>query len=201
MKKILHFITQPTDQKISKEILVLAYPVIISNLSRVLMNVVDMGMVGHLGANALAAVGMGSMLVWVFISMGISLRTATQTLSSRRLGQQRFSECGTAFRNGFVLAIIFGCSISVLGYMNAEYIVSYFMSDPNVIPMCNDYTSIGYLSVYFMVASFVFQGFYTGVEKTKIHMIVTITSNIINLYLNAGLIYGSETLNNFFVST
>jgi Na+-driven multidrug efflux pump len=37
------------------------------------MNVVDMGMVGHLGANALAAVGMGSMLVWVFISMGISL--------------------------------------------------------------------------------------------------------------------------------
>ena len=165
------------------------------------MNVVDMGMVGHLGANALAAVGMGSMLVWVFISMGISLRTATQTLSSRRLGQQKLSECGTAFRNGFVMAIIFGCSISILGYKNAEYIVPYFMSDPDVIPMCYDYTSIGYLSVFFMVSSFVFQGFYTGVEKTKIHMIVTITSNIINLYLNAGLIYGSETLNNFFADS
>jgi len=162
------------------------------------MNIVDMGMVGHLGANALAAVGMGSMLVWVFISMGISLRTATQTLSSRRLGQRKFSECGTAFRNGFVMAIIFGCSISALGYMNAERIVSYFMSDSNVIPMCNDYTSIGYLSVFFMVASFVFQGFYTGVERTKVHMVVTITSNIINLYLNAGLIYGSEGINNFF---
>jgi len=165
------------------------------------MNVVDMGMVGHLGANALAAVGMGSMLVWVFISMGISLRTATQTLSSRRLGQQKFSECGTAFRNGFVLAIIFGCSISVLGYMNAEQIVSYFMSDPNVIPMCNDYTSIGYLSVYFMVASFVFQGFYTGVEKTKFLMTVNITSNVINVYLNAGLIYGSEGVKSFFSET
>ena len=201
MKKLFHFIAKPGDIQISKEILFLAYPVIISNLSRVLMNIVDMGMVGHLGANALAAVGMGSMLVWVFISMGISLRTATQTLSSRRLGQRKFSECGTAFRNGFVMAIIFGCSISVLGYIHTERIVSYFMSDPNVIPMCNDYTSIGYLSIFFMVASFVFQGFYTGVERTKVHMVVTITSNIINLYLNAGLIYGSEGLNNFFANS
>ena len=36
---------------------------------------------------------------------------------------------------------------------------------------------------------FVFQGFYSGVEETRVHMVVTITSNILNVYLNAGFIY------------
>ena len=53
------------------------------------MGIIDMGMVGRLGANAIAAVGMGSMIVWVLMSLGISLRTATQTLSARRLGQKK----------------------------------------------------------------------------------------------------------------
>ena len=39
-----------------------------------------------------------------------------------------------------------------------------------------------------------FQGFYTGIEKTKVHLSVTITSNIINAYLNAGFIYGKDKI-------
>ena len=52
----------PQDKAISKEILNLALPVILSNLSRVLMSMVDVAMVGRLGAEALAATGMGAML-------------------------------------------------------------------------------------------------------------------------------------------
>ena len=51
------------------------------------MGLADMAMVSRLGATALAATGMGSLLVWVFLSMGIGVRTAVQTVSSRRLGQ------------------------------------------------------------------------------------------------------------------
>jgi multidrug resistance protein, MATE family len=77
------------DKAISNEVIALSIPVILSNISRVLMGIIDMGMVGRLGANAIAAVGMGSMIVWVLMSLGISLRTATQTLSARRLGQKK----------------------------------------------------------------------------------------------------------------
>jgi len=200
MKKLITFIIYPRDAHISREIIVLALPVIISNLSRVIMGIVDIAMVGHLGAHALAAVGMGSILVWTFISAGISLRTATQTLSSRRLGQKNYSECGTALRNGHVMALIAGSVISYFGWKYSTEIASLFMKDPQVLPQCIEYTSYGFLSVYFLMASFVFQGFFTGVEKTAVHMKVTIASNMINVYLNAGLIFGSETLNVFFQS-
>ena len=42
-----------------------------------------------------------------------------------------------------------------------------------------------------------FQGFYTGIEKTKIHMKVVLASNAINFYLNVGLIFGSNYIEEF----
>ena len=59
----------PQDYKIFKAVWFLALPVIISNLSRVLMSLVDVAMVGRLGPEALAAAGMGGMLVWGALSL------------------------------------------------------------------------------------------------------------------------------------
>tara|TARA_S200000501_G_scaffold378831_1_gene444033 strand:- start:132 stop:1547 length:1416 start_codon:yes stop_codon:yes gene_type:complete len=188
------------DASISNEIILLSIPVIISNISRVLMGLIDMVMVGRLGPNSIAAVGMGSMIVWVLMSLGISLRTATQTLSARRLGQKEYQDCGHALRNGQLLAFIIGVPISIISFSYTEKIVTIFISDPNVTELCIDYTKYCFLGVYTTLASFVFMGFYTGIEKPKIHMKVTIYSNIINIYFNIGLIYGSENIKAYFNS-
>ena len=50
------------------------------------MGLIDTMMVGHLGAKAIAGVGMASMVTWVVMSLGIAFRTGTQTVVSRRLG-------------------------------------------------------------------------------------------------------------------
>ena len=50
----------PQDKAISREVFTLALPVILSNLSRVLMSLIDVAMVGRLGAAAIAATGDGS---------------------------------------------------------------------------------------------------------------------------------------------
>ena len=44
------------------------------------MGLLDTIMVGHLGANAIAAVGMASMVTWAAMSIGIAFRTGTQTV-------------------------------------------------------------------------------------------------------------------------
>ena len=110
---------RPRNVEISKKIKLLALPIIASNLSRVAMNMADVAMVGQLGAPALAATGMGSMLVWAVVSFGISLRTATQTVASRRLGQKKYFECGTAMHNGHLLAFLYGVPAAAAGYFFA----------------------------------------------------------------------------------
>ncbi|MDP6133105.1 MAG: MATE family efflux transporter, partial [Candidatus Marinimicrobia bacterium] len=186
------------DKRISSEIITLAIPIIFSNLSRVVMGLTDMAMVSRLGAVALAATGMGSLLLWVVMSMGIGVRTAVQTVTSRRLGQKIFHECGHALHNGIILVLIIAIPATLFGTYYAHEIAELFLDDLLVISQCANYIHIGFYGVFFVLAAFAFQGFYTGVEETKIHMKVTIVSNIINVYLNAGLIYGSEGIKIFF---
>ena len=84
---VLKALLFPGDFKIFKAVWFLAFPVIISNLSRVIMSLVDVAMVGHLGPEALAATGMGGMLAWGALSIVLGIRTSVQTITSRRLGQ------------------------------------------------------------------------------------------------------------------
>ena len=188
----------PQDKPVSKELFTLAFPVILSNLSRVLMSVVDVAMVGRLGAAALAATGMGAMLFWGALSLVIGIRTGVQTVASRRLGQKKYNQCGTALHNGLFMATVYGFPVSIAGWWLAKDFIPFFINDIKATSLTIEYSSIIFLGLLFSAYSFVFQGFYTGVEKTKIHMRVSITSNIVNVYLNAGLIYGSEGVKLFF---
>ena len=140
-------------------------------------------------------------MFWGALSLTLGVRTAVQTVSSRRLGQNLDKQSGTAFHNGIYMATAYGVPVSLLGWAFVDSVVPFFVNDVHATPLAIEYTSVVFLSLAFSAYSFVFQGFYTGVEKTKIHMTVTITSNIINLYLNAGLIYGSEGVRLFINET
>lgn len=188
------------DTSLFKEVMLLALPVIISNISRVFMHITDTAMVGHLGKNELVAVAMSGMIVWIAISVGIGFRIATQSIAARRVGQGKFSECGVSLRNGQFMCFVFTVPLSFFGYYFSDNIVRLFLNDVAVIPICSVYLSIVSFSVYFSVAAFVFQGFYTGIEKTTVLMYVTIISNLLNIYLNAALIYGYNNIYLFFDS-
>ncbi len=191
-------ILEPKDKDVSNQVIKLALPVIVSNLSRVLMSVVDVAMVGRLGTAALAATGMGAMLFWGALSLVLGIRTSTQTIASRRLGQKKFDECGTAMHNGLLLAAIYSIPVSAAGYYFAEEIIHFFIEDSVAAALCITYSRVVFIGLLFSSLSFVFQGFFTGIEKTRIHMTVSITSNIMNVYLNVGLIYGTEKVMKFF---
>ena len=196
LKKIIF----PQDYIVFKEVWVLALPVIISNLSRVLMSLVDVAMVGHLGPEALAATGMGGMLVWGALSLVLGIRTSVQTISSRRLGQNKKKECVHALNNGFLLAAAYSFPISIAGWVLGPKIIPLFIVDDITTPLAVSYFRIASVGLFFNSISFVFQGFYTGIEKTKVHLSVTIVSNLINVYFNIGLIYGKEKVGQFFIN-
>ncbi len=197
--KIKDFIRNP-DWPLFREVMILALPVIVSNISRVFMHITDTAMVGHLGKNPLVAVAMSGMIIWIAISVGIGFRIATQSVASRRLGQDKFYDCGIALRNTQLMCFFITIPLSLIGYYFSDFIVRLFLEDPAVIPICIDYLSLVSFSIYFSVSAFVFQGFYTGIEKTSILMYVTIISNLLNIYLNAGLIYGYSNICIYFDS-
>ena len=93
------------------------------------MSVVDVAMVGRLGAAALAATGMGAMLFWGALSLVIGIRTGVQTVASRRLGQKKYNQCGTALHNGLFMATVYGFPVSIAGWWLAKDFIPFFIND------------------------------------------------------------------------
>ncbi len=160
------------------------------------MGVIDLIMIGHLGANAIAAVGIAGMVAWTFISLGIAFRTGTQSFVARRVGEKQYNKCGAALWNMLCLSFFIGIPITFIICFYIDVIISLFISKSNIdaFKLSIDYAYYNFLSLFFLYASFVFQGFYTGIEKTKIHMKATLSSNAVNLYLNFGLIFGTDRI-------
>ena len=197
----LRRIILPTDPAVFRRVLTLAFPIILGNLSRVLMNVVDVAMVGRLGAKSLAAVGLGAVLIWTILSIGVAFRTGVQTVTARRYGQKRFSDCGLALNSGLALASIVGVIFSMMGYKMAGVAIRFLIDDPDVIPLAIVYTQWSFVGAACITIGYAFQGFYNGVERTRIHMEVTIESNLLNIYLDAGLIFGNARLTEMLASS
>ena len=201
MISTLRRIILPTDPAVFRRVLTLAFPIILGNLSRVLMNVVDVAMVGRLGAKSLAAVGLGAVLIWTILSIGVAFRTGVQTVTARRYGQKRFSDCGLALNSGLALASIVGVIFAMMGYKMAGVAIRFLIDDPDVIPLAIVYTQWSFVGAACITIGYAFQGFYNGVERTRIHMEVTIVSNLLNIYLDAGLIFGNARLTEMLASS
>ena len=122
-------IFKPFNPTISKRILSVAYPIIIANLSRATMGIVDMIMVGKLGVHSIAAVGFGEIIVFTLIvAIGISLMTATQTITARRYGQGLFSRCSECLLNGQLLGLLLGTPFMILGYFYCGKFITLFIN-------------------------------------------------------------------------
>ncbi|MBU7023647.1 MAG: MATE family efflux transporter, partial [Theionarchaea archaeon] len=71
-----------------KDILGLAWPVVIDNLLQTLTLTADMIMVGSLGATYLASVGLGGQVVFIFQSVMIAVTAGTVAMVARSVGEK-----------------------------------------------------------------------------------------------------------------
>ena len=162
------------------------------------MSLVDLAMVGGLGPEALAATATGGIIIWSITSVTLGIKTSVQTLSSRRFGQKKLKDSGRSFYNGVLMAVLYSIPICFVGYNFSSEIVLVYLDHPISSLMAIEYTKVLFVGLLFTSINFVFHGFLTGIEKTKIHLLIAISSNALNAYLNAGLIYGSNGVLAFF---
>ena len=178
------------ERKMIREILLLAYPVIIGMISHTVLNLVDTAMVGRLGDVALGAVGLGSFFILVTVLVFGSFHVGMQAITARRLGEKRPEEFKRILINGSFLAIIVGVAVSAAGYVLSSRIFSLLSDDPEIVREGTAYLSIRSLSLFSLVMIFTLRGFVYGMTRVRIDMIVSILINLLNIVLNFFLIFG-----------
>jgi len=172
------------------QIFSLSYPVVLSLVSVTLLNLVDVAMVGRLGASSLAAVGLGGQAIWTLYGSFRALAVGTQVIVGRRFGQRRFAECGRVRDNSLVIAMAAGVLFTVAGYYLIPRLLPLFSSDGEVSRLCQGYFRIRWLATPLFLLSSSFRGFFNGIGRTFVHFAVSVVITVVNIVLNWLLIFG-----------
>jgi MATE family multidrug resistance protein len=171
-------------------IISMSLPVLLSLIAEPLTGLVDTAFISRLGSVSLAALGVGTVglsgIFWIFNFLGIG----TQTEISHAFGRQapqRVAEIGGL---AFALAAAIGFLLLALGIALVPYFVAAMGANGAVYDQASQYLRIrlwGAPAVLITVAAF---GILRGLQDMRNPLWIALTINILNVILDALLIFG-----------
>jgi MATE family multidrug resistance protein len=173
-----------------KTTFLLAYPVMLSQLGQVAVGMADSMMVGRLGALQLAASSLANSIFFVILMFGIGISMGLTPLVSKSFGKGKTHQISRLFSNS--LLINFSTSLVLFG------IVLLFSQNLSILNQPKEVEVLALPFLLIITASLlplmVFQTFkqlVEGLSQTKQAMFITITANLVNVFLNWLLIWGN----------
>lgn len=173
------------------EILRIALPAIVSNITVPLLGLIDVAIVGHLGSAVyIGAIAVGStifnMIYWIF---GF-LRMGTSGMTSQAFGRNDENETVRIL----ILSVLSAFTIAaILLLMQTPVInVSLFFIHPSaeVQELAKQYFLILIWGAPATLSLYAFTGWYIGMQNSRFPMYIAITQNIVNIALSLFLVFG-----------
>jgi len=167
----------------------LATPVVLGSLGHMLVGLADDMMVGVIGPVELAATSLGNSLVFIAISIGLGFSFALTPLVSEADGESDFEKGRKLYHHSLVLNIIIGIVMFGL-LLVAKPLLYQLKQQEEVVVLAISYFKIVALSMIPMMLFQSMKQFADGMSRTKHAAKAIIISNVINVVINAFLIYG-----------
>ena len=176
-----------------REVLSMAWPIWISMISVTVKGTVDMMMVGSLGADELAGVGLAGILAFNVICFGMGVLRGQKALVSQYLGA---GDTGESFRygmHGFYLACIFAAICLAAAFSLSEPFLALAGGSElsqRAMAAGSDYFDMrlawaGSMFLYLAAGEYL-----RATERTRMPMIADLVSQPLNILLNYALIFG-----------
>ena len=182
-----------TKHPISKEILHIAVPSIVSNITVPLLGLVDVTIVGHLGAASyIGAIAVGGMLFnmiyWIF---GF-LRMGTGGLTSQAYGRQDMSEITSLLLRSLSIGLMLAVTLLLLQYPIRLIAFQLIDASPEVQELATRYFHICIWGAPATLCLYSFTGWFIGMQNTRFPMYIAILQNLVNIGASLFFVFGLE---------
>ncbi len=179
-----------TTGNLNRAILLLAIPMVLEMVLESLFAVVDVFWVGHLGADAIATVGLTESLLTLVFAVAMGLSLSTTAMVARRIGEK--DPEGAAI--SAVQAIFLGLGVSLaIGVPCAFYgprLLELMGASPDIVHIGGNYARIALGGCGAVMLLFLNNAIFRGAGDAAIAMRILWVSNAINLILDPCLIFG-----------
>lgn len=167
----------------------LAYPVMLSHLGQVMVQVADSMMIGRIGTIPLAAASFANNIFMIFLVMGIGMSFAITPQTAQADGEGNINKLTGILKHGVMINFLFGillASVILLGQP-----LMWKLNQPEkVVELALPYIQIISLSLLPFMIYQAFRQFAEGLGFTKQAMYITLVGNVINIALNYVFIFG-----------
>ena len=173
-----------------RKIINLAFPSIVSNITVPLLGLVDTAITGHMGeARYIGAIAVGSMFFNIMYWLFAFLRMGTGGMTAQAYGRKDFCEADLTGLRAISISLLIGLTIILLQYPLLHLAMWFIAPDENVMKLVYSYCYICIWGAPASLGLFALNGWFVGMQNTKIPMAISITQNVVNILVSLLLVY------------
>ena len=167
--------------------LALSIPSILEQLVVTAMGYIDAAMVGHIGAEATASIGIVSSSTWLLHGVLVGLYTALSIQIAQYLGADRQDDARSVLRQAMLFNVILGVGAALFGLGISPFLPGWLGADPSLRANATAYFAIWSTALPFTMA----MGMYTSILRAEgyaltaslISVLVCVLDAIFNFFL------------------
>lgn len=175
----------------NKKILQIAIPSIVSNITVPLLGLIDVTIVGHLGATAyIGAIAVGGMLFNIIYWIFGFLRMGTSGMTSQAYGRHDLNEVTRLLLRSVGVGLFIAFALLVLQYPIEKIAFTFIQTTEEVQQLSSLYFRICIWGAPAVLGLYSFSGWFIGMQNSRFPMYIAITQNIVNILVSLLLVYG-----------
>ena len=175
----------------NREILQIALPSIVSNITVPLLGLIDAAIVGHLGAASyIGAIAVGGMLFNIIYWIFGFLRMGTSGMTSQAYGQKDEAETMRILARSMGVGMLIALVLIILQYPIERIAFTLMKATPEVERLASLYFRICIWGAPAVLGLYSISGWCIGMQNSRFPMYVAITQNIVNILASLVLVYG-----------
>lgn len=166
----------------NRRILQIAVPSIVSNITVPLLGLIDVSIVGHLGAAAyIGAIAVGGMLFNIIYWIFGFLRMGTSGMTSQALGQRNLDEVTRLLLRSVGVGLLIALCLMLLQYPIQKAAFTFIRTSEEVQRLATLYFRICIWGAPAMLGLYGFAGWFIGMQNSRFPMYIAITQNVVNI--------------------
>ncbi|MCQ2342237.1 MAG: MATE family efflux transporter [Paludibacteraceae bacterium] len=167
---------------INREILRLAIPSILANITIPLVGLVDMAIAGHIAdAAAIGGIAIGTMLFdLLYWNFGF-LRVSTSGLTAQAFGRDDQNECNVQLQHALKIALLGALGILVVQWIFVTVALKIVPCSPEVAEQSRRYFLVRVWASPATLSLFALKGWFIGMQDTTSPMLTDMVVNVVNM--------------------
>ena len=175
---------------IRRNVAALSMPVLLSSLFQRLVSIVDIFMVGGLGAAAIAATGLGQLLIFVVMTVFWGLSTGATVVIAHLWGAGRHLEARKAAFVSLLFCALLAVAATLAGLFFGREVAVFMGASSDVLAFASEYIRLVFLYFAFTAGLNILSAVMQGTGNTRTPMEAIIVVNILHVVIAYPLIYG-----------